>query len=199
MPPEKFASLAVIAILLAACSAEERYSSPTAAAVPLDPEEFRQQVVLESSIDLVPVDFAEWDLAAIEFGGLITVIDFWATWCIPCIERFPHMVEMSNRYPPDQVRFVSVNLDDPGDPEAYISALDFLRSVEARFDHYHITENMMPTFNFFGLQSIPAVSIIDKFGVEFVRLSGDDPNNQFDEEDIEAAIDALLAQVPSGA
>ncbi len=176
-------------LALMGCS-EPRSTTFAGADVPVDPAEFRQQVVDASGIDLIPVGIEDWEDRMATIDGEVTVIDYWATWCIPCIERFPHMVEMSHNYP--QVRFISVNLDDPGDPEAYIEALDFLEAVGADFENYHMTASMFDSFGFFNLRSIPAVSIFDRAGDEAVRLSGDDPNNQFDESDIENAVDELL-------
>lgn len=177
------------ALLICGCS-EPESTTYAGADVPVMPADFRQQVVERSGIDLVPVAIDEWQDRMIAVEGQVTVIDFWATWCVPCIERFPHMVELSHEYP--NVRFISVNLDDPGDPEAYIEALDFLEAMRADFEHYHITDSMFDSFGFFNLRSIPAVAILDQSGDQAVRLSGDDPNNQFDETDIENAIEELL-------
>ncbi|HEX8151217.1 MAG TPA: redoxin domain-containing protein [Pyrinomonadaceae bacterium] len=43
------------------------------------------------------------------------LVNFWATWCVPCREEFPDLVEIRGQYGPDTLDFVLVSLDDPSD------------------------------------------------------------------------------------
>jgi thiol-disulfide isomerase/thioredoxin len=43
------------------------------------------------------------------------LVNFWATWCGPCREEFPDLVEIRGQYGPDTLDFVLVSLDDPSD------------------------------------------------------------------------------------
>ncbi len=43
------------------------------------------------------------------------LVNFWATWCAPCREEFPDLVEIRGQYGPDTLDFVLVSLDDPSD------------------------------------------------------------------------------------
>ena len=189
-------SLVIATLLLLGCSDDNSgsfSSSSNGTAINQSAEEVRAEVVASSGIDLVPLSFLDWDLQMSNIAGQIVVMDFWAMWCIPCIERFPHMVELSNHYPEDKVRFVSVNIDDFTDEDAYISALDFLNAVGADFENYQMQEEMFDTFEFFGLESIPAVIVYNTAGGQHVRLSGYRPEDQFTEADIVANIEELLA------
>jgi len=126
--------------------------------------------------------------------GSIVVADMWATWCIPCIERFPHMIEMFHRYEEQGVVFVSVCLDDPGDAEAVAAARRFLAKQRATFANYLISENTADAFEKLDLMTIPAVFVYGPDGSERFRLTADDPNNQFTDADVEDAILTLLAE-----
>ncbi|HEX8337179.1 MAG TPA: TlpA disulfide reductase family protein [Pyrinomonadaceae bacterium] len=43
------------------------------------------------------------------------LVNFWATWCVPCREEFPDLVEIREQYKADRLDFILVSLDDPSD------------------------------------------------------------------------------------
>src|SRR5438309_5220857 len=43
------------------------------------------------------------------------LVNFWATWCVPCREEFPDLVRIRRQYATDQLDFVLVSLDDPSE------------------------------------------------------------------------------------
>ena len=144
--------------------------------------------------DLQPISFAEWDAALENLRGSIVVVDYWASWCPPCIERFPHMVEMHHEYADRGVRFVSLNLDEQGDSEALEWCNDFLARVKAGFPNYHVEENMTAAFERLDLLGLPVVRIYAPDGSEAYKLTGDNPYKQFTEQDVEDAIVELLTE-----
>lgn len=148
----------------------------------------------EGGIQLRNIGFAEWDQQLASYQPNIVVVDAWAMWCSPCIERFPKMVEMNQKYRDQGVAFVSLNLDDHNDQAAVAKAGDFLREQQARFDHFHMDENLIDAFDHLGLKGIPAVLIYDGTGEERFRLTGNNPNSQFTDEDIDEAVQQLLAE-----
>jgi len=50
-----------------------------------------------------------------EFKGNYIVIDFWATWCAPCIEEAPLYKRLAEKYKEANVKFISVSLDEDFD------------------------------------------------------------------------------------
>jgi len=140
------------------------------------------------------VGFKQWEQQLATYESDIIIVDLWAMWCTSCIERFPQMVAMHKTYQDQNVQFVSLNLDDRDNSESVKRAEEFLIKVDASFDNFHMNENLIDAFDKFKLIGIPAVLIYDGQGNERYRLSNDNPNNQFDEADIEAAIKTLLAE-----
>ncbi|MDR8390142.1 TlpA family protein disulfide reductase [Aliifodinibius sp. S!AR15-10] len=46
-------------------------------------------------------------------GEQLTVIDFWATWCKPCVKSIPKLVEMHDEFESRGVQFLAISLDGP--------------------------------------------------------------------------------------
>ncbi len=143
-------------------------------------------------ISLVPITFAEWQQKLAGYKGDLVVVDMWASWCAPCLQRFPHMVKLHDQHRSRGVRFVSISLDDREDKGAIEQAQKFLVQQKAAFENYRMDENVTDAFRKLELLSIPAVLIYDRSGKLRYRLTGDDPNNQFTNEDVDRAIEELL-------
>ncbi len=47
-----------------------------------------------------------------EQAGKIIVLDFWATWCAPCMQTMPLVEEAMEKFSPDAVRLISINLQE---------------------------------------------------------------------------------------
>ncbi|MCG6870409.1 MAG: TlpA family protein disulfide reductase [Gammaproteobacteria bacterium] len=167
------------AMMLTACQESEKANTTPA--------------TVEPAIDrMAPVTLADWPTVRNRYLGKILVADLWASWCISCIERFPAMVELRHRYREQGVQFISLNLDDPTDAEALQWSNKFLQKMNADFPHYHMQENLMKSFEALNLLGIPVVLVFDSEGTERFRLTGDNPNRQFGEKDVEDAIQSLL-------
>ena len=145
-------------------------------------------------IALKSISYAQWQQKLASYPPDIVVVDMWATWCVSCIERFPKMVELYHRFHRQGVRFVSLCLDDREDQPALRRAEGFLRKQQAVFENYLMDENLMKAFEWLDLIGIPAVVIYDRKGKEAYRLTGDNPNKQFTDKDVENAILTLLKQ-----
>lgn len=67
----------------------------------------------------------------------VLVIDFWATWCVPCVEQFDEIHEGLAEIGKEKVRAVTVTFDAPGPTED--KAIAFLKKHDAMKDAYMIS------------------------------------------------------------
>src|SRR5207249_12015306 len=84
--------------------------------------------------------------------GKVVVLDLWATWCGPCRQTFPHLVEMHNKYSERGVVCVSVSVDDASDKE---TAQQFLQAQNAVFPNYLLDDGTAAAMRHFGVNGIP--------------------------------------------
>lgn len=100
----------------------------------------------------------------------VLVINIWATWCLPCKEEFPGLVNLSNQYE-DKIDVVGISIDYPDEVESKI--YPFLNKVQASFTNYvNVEKNAEKFINFLNGEwsgAIPATFIYDINGnqVEF--------------------------------
>lgn len=82
-------------------------------------------------ITLTSVTPQEFDAVVAKHKGKVVLVDFWATWCVPCRKAFPHTVELASQHP-DDLAVISMSFDDP---DAHEDALAFLKEHHATFDN----------------------------------------------------------------
>lgn len=54
-----------------------------------------------------------------QLGGKVVVVNFWATWCTPCLEEMPGFTRLQSKWEARGVRFVGLANDDPAKVRAF--------------------------------------------------------------------------------
>lgn len=124
-----------------------------------------------------------------QFKGKVVLLDFWATWCMPCLQEIPNVVRLSQRMKGRPLAIVSVSLDRKGQGERLKA---FVAKNEMRWDHvYDGLAWESPIVKAYDVTGIPAMFLIDDSGtIRRTALRG---------AELEHAIDEELARVePAG-
>jgi cytochrome c biogenesis protein CcmG, thiol:disulfide interchange protein DsbE len=93
-----------------------------------------------------------------QLRGQIVVLNFWATWCPPCIEEMPSLVEMQRRMKDKGITVVAVSIDE--DESAYQK---FVKEHAANLLTVRDPAQKTPTL--YGTHGWPETFIIDRGGV----------------------------------
>ena len=100
----------------------------------------------------------------------LTIIDFWASWCGPCRQDIPYMIELYNEFHPKGLGIVGVSLDN--DHDAWTTAIDKLGMPWPQMSDLKYWDNAAAKM--FNISSIPHTVIVDQQGKILRRgLRGD--------------------------
>jgi thiol-disulfide isomerase/thioredoxin len=97
--------------------------------------------------------------------GKVVLVDFWASWCSPCLQSFPWMNELQQQHGGEGLVIVAVNLD-----QDRTLADAFLQKVPARFRiEYDQAGDLARQF---GVQAMPTSFLVDRSGQVRIRHAG---------------------------
>ena len=117
-------------------------------------------------------------------GGAVTLVDFWASWCVPCREELPVLERLRRDYGPRGVAFITVNIDEnAGEARTLVRQLALTLPVAL--------DGKQRVANAWRLPTMPTSFLIDKKGVVRFMHAG---FRGGDEEKLQAELDALLAE-----
>jgi len=107
--------------------------------------------------------------------GKITVLDFWATWCKPCLAAMPRLEQLARAHP--DVAVLAINTDDPAAARALFDSRGYTMTLLA--DDGAISDR-------YGVSVLPYTVIVDRDGAvrEVLRGAG---------ADVEALVERLRA------
>jgi peroxiredoxin len=118
-----------------------------------------------------------------DFKGKVVVLDFWATWCPPCVKEIPHFIELYKQYKDQGFAMVGISVDREG-----ISVVkSFTRKYQINYPILMTDGQVQKAYG--GIPSIPTTFVIDSAGNIRRKYVG-----YRDKAVFEADIKALLAE-----
>jgi thiol-disulfide isomerase/thioredoxin len=103
-----------------------------------------------------------------DFKGKYVLVDFWASWCVPCRQSFPHMREMYKKYKSSQFEIYNISIDE--DKAAWLKAVKEEKNPWPQsLDNQNINQKG------FAVTGVPASFLIDPQGKIIAREVGFEP------------------------
>jgi len=131
---------------------------------------------------LTPAAFAADKLDLSVYDGKVVVLDFWASWCVPCRRSFPWWNTMQAKYADEGLVIIGVNLDN--EPEL---AAEFLAEYPADFRIFYDEQKELARH--YGVQAMPSSYILGRDGEIFKKHFG---FRVRDQDEFEALLVAAL-------
>ena len=119
-------------------------------------------------------------------GEKLTVLDFWATWCGPCVRSIPQLVKISEDYKDKGVSLIGINEDGPRNLS---KVKPFVRTRRVNYTVVADTEGSM--LQDLNVSALPTLLIFNAEGKELFRHEGFFPG---DESLIREELERLLDQ-----
>lgn len=121
--------------------------------------------------------------------GNVVLVNFWATWCAPCIKEIPEIIRLQEKYKERGLRVIAVSMDEPEELEANVRPFvakrfpGFVSYLCKESDHDKFASVVDPTW----AEILPTNFLIDRNGKLKAALMGGKSYEEF-----EAAITPLL-------
>lgn len=133
-------------------------------------EDFSKNIVIhQKPLIIKELKFKDFNLQEVDLTnkkGNIMIINFWASWCLPCKREMPSLAKLAENYP--DVKVYAINMEKPNK----LRAGDFFKNLGiTSLDIYFDPDfTLVKTFKMRGL---PTSILIDKKGREFGRVVGE--------------------------
>jgi len=105
--------------------------------------------------------FGGGSLSSSELRGKVVMLDFWATWCGPCIAEMPVLLKLASEYESRGVVFVAASRDDPSIAKVQVGLFIDQRAPSlARYAAFADDG----TADAYAVSAIPTMAVIDRKG-----------------------------------
>lgn len=146
--------------------------------------EKKQAVQGGDAPDFTLTDLNGKEVSLSNLRGKVVLLEFWATWCLPCRESIPAMNEIYKRYSDKGLVVLGISVDKGQ------NILEDVRAFAREFSiQYPVAIDSKSVSNHYGVYSIPTTVLIDKEGKIVLKNIGFSPET---EERLSSEIERLL-------
>ena len=184
----------------AAAALPKRFTNPQTQSVALKQLRRKQFQVKLQNEPAPELEIAEWieqePVKLADLRGRVVLLDFWATWCGPCIQAFPHLSEWHKKYGAQGLTILGVtHYYGEGDGQDLTPAaeLEFIRNFKQRYKlpyGFAVADNEK-THRAYYVTGLPTAVLIDRAGrIRFTQI-GTGPTAA---QELAEQIEKLLAE-----
>ena len=119
-------------------------------------------------VDLMLKDMNGRKVHLSDYRGKLVVLNIWATWCVPCRDEMPMLVELEKEYATRGVTFIAASLDDR---ETRRQIPEFLSKYNVGFTVW-VGASTMDLDDLKLGQAVPATAFLDRDGRIVARVMG---------------------------
>jgi len=125
----------------------------------------RHAAGLRPAPDFSLIDLSGRALRLSDYRGKVVILDFWATWCEPCKQEIPHLVELQNKYAAQGLQVLGVSMDDSEPP-----VREFQQQFKMNYPVAVGTSKLADQYG--GVLGLPITFLIDRQGRIVARHIG---------------------------
>jgi thiol-disulfide isomerase/thioredoxin len=147
-------------------------------------------------VALTSVDRSGLETTIAQLKGKVVLVDFWATWCLPCVEQLPHALELGKRLADRGFAVVTVSCDEPADADQVGRFLTAKKAAGAinLISQFGGSPKSMEAFEI-ATGAVPFYKLYDRAG-KLTQTFGINPSakKQYTAADIDEAVEGLLGK-----
>ena len=117
--------------------------------------------------DITFLDIKNKELKLNDFKGNLVILNFWATWCAPCIEEMPSLNKLQINPNFDNLQIIPINVGR----ENIEKSKNFYKKLNINNLEIYFDKNV-ELANKFLLRGLPTTIFVNKNGEEFARIIG---------------------------
>jgi thiol-disulfide isomerase/thioredoxin len=143
-----------------------------------------EKITVASNFELINMDEEKKKLS--DFRGKVVLLNFWATWCPPCIREMPSMERLHQQINAEDFKVIAVNqMEDVDDVFAFTGQLEIDPTFEILFD------STSEVSRAYAVRGLPTTYLIDKQGKVRYRAVG---GREFNHPEVVRIINELIKE-----